>query len=126
MRTVAAILVLCLAAIVPAQAQFGRSVDFTGLWKLELQGGDGKAETLLDIRSKGGELTGTLQTAFGKFPIENGSYEGDDLFFNVVIERDEYRLKTTYRGHRFGEEIQFTVEAGERMLQYIARKAGRS
>jgi len=52
----------------------------------------------------------------------NGSVEGQDLFFNVVIERDEYKLKTTYRGHQFAEEIQFTIEAGERTLQAIARK----
>jgi hypothetical protein len=86
-------------------------------------GADPKAETLLDLNMKGQTLTGKLKTPNGEFPIENGSAEGQDLFFNVVIQRDEYKLKTTYRGHLFSEEIQFTVEAGERMLQVIARRA---
>jgi len=42
--------------------------------------------------------------------------------FTVVIERDEYKLKTTYRGHQFAEEIQFTIEAGERTLLAIGRR----
>jgi hypothetical protein len=109
-------------ALEPLRAQF-RPVDFTGVWKLEMQGADPKAETLLDLKMDGTTLTGKLKTPHGEFVIENGSAEGQDLFFNVVIQRDEYKLKTTYRGHLFSEEIQFTVEAGERTLQVIARRA---
>jgi hypothetical protein len=56
--------------------------------------------------------------------VENGHAEGDDVFFNVTVKREEYVLKTTYRGHRFDQEIQFTVEAGERVMQWIARRLG--
>jgi len=109
-------------ALGPAAAQrFG--VDFTGVWKVEMVGSDAKTETLLDVKMKGQTLTGTLKTPHGEFPIENGSVDGMDLFFNVVVKRDDYSLKTTYRGHLFSEEIQFSVEAGERMLQVIARRA---
>ena len=101
-----------------AAAQF-RAPDFTGLWKLE--GPDFKA-IVLECKQEGQKLTGKLRTPQGEFPLMNGSVEGQDLFFNVVIERDEYRLKTTYRGHQFAEEIQFTIEAGERTLLAIARK----
>ena len=114
---------LLLAGVLAAPAQFERNVDFTGVWKLESQGAESKAQSLLDIKMNGKALTGKLKTPHGEFPLENGSAQGEDLFFNVVIERDEYKLKTTYRGHIFGEEIQFTVEAGERMLQMIGRKA---
>ena len=101
-----------------ATAQF-RAPDFTGLWKLE--GADFKA-IVLECKQEGQKLTGKLKTPQGEFPLVNGSVEGQDLFFNVVIERDEYKLKTTYRGHQFAEEIQFTIEAGERTLLAIARK----
>ena len=100
-----------------AAAQF-RAPDFNGLWRLE--GADVKA-ILLECKQEGQKLTGKLKTPQGEFPLVNGSVEGQDLFFNVVIERDEYKLKTTYRGHQFAEEIQFTVEAGERTLA-IARR----
>jgi hypothetical protein len=101
-----------------AAAQF-RAADFTGVWRLE--GADLKA-VVLECKQEGQKLTGKLKTPQGEFPLVNGSVEGQDLFFNVVIERDEYKLKTTYRGHQFAEEIQFTIEAGERTLLAIARK----
>jgi hypothetical protein len=101
-----------------AAAQF-RAPNFTGLWRLE--GADFKA-MVLECKQEGQKLTGKLKTPQGEFPLVNGSVEGQDLFFNVVIERDEYKLKTTYRGHQFAEEIQFTIEAGERTLLAIARK----
>jgi hypothetical protein len=123
MRLLIAFMVVVSVGLGTATAQIVRDVDFTGVWKMEMQGADPKAETLLDLNMKGQTLTGKLKTPNGEFPIENGSAEGQDLFFNVVIQRDEYKLKTTYRGHLFSEEIQFTVEAGERMLQVIARRA---
>ena len=123
MRFLIAFIVVVSVGLGPATAQIVRDVDFTGVWKMEMQGADPKAETLLDLKMKGQTLTGKLKTPNGEFPIENGSAEGQDLFFNVVIQRDEYKLKTSYRGHLFSEEIQFTVEAGERMLQVIARRA---
>ena len=126
MRFTAVLVLLAAVALAPARAQFMRDTDFTGVWKLEIPGADAKSETLLDVKMKGHDLTGKLKTPNGEFPIENGHAEGQDLFFNVVIQRDEYKLKTTYRGHLFSEEIQFTVEAGERTLQVIARKAPQS
>jgi hypothetical protein len=105
-------------ALAPATAQF-RAADFTGVWKLE--GADTKA-MVLEFKQEGQKLSGKLKTPHGEFPLQNGSVEGQDLFFNVVIERDEYKLKTTYRGHQFAEEIQFTIEAGERTLLAIGRK----
>lgn len=126
MRFTAVLVLLAAVALAPARAQFMRDTDFTGVWKLEIPGADAKSETLLDVRMKGHDLTGKLKTPNGEFAIENGHAEGQDLFFNVVIQRDEYKLKTTYRGHLFSEEIQFTVEAGERTLQVIARKAPQS
>jgi hypothetical protein len=117
-----AVFCIALLSVGTAVAQRG-GVDFTGVWKMEMVGADAKAETLLDIKMQGQTLTGKLKTPHGEFPIENGSVDGQDLFFNVVMKRDDYSLKTTYRGHLFSEEIQFSVEAGERMLQLIARRA---
>jgi hypothetical protein len=102
-----------------AAAQF-RATDFTGVWKIE---GTETKTMLLEFKQEGQKLSGKLKTPHGEFPLQNGSVEGQDLFFNVVIERDEYKLKTSYRGHLFAEEIQFTIEAGERTLLAIGRRA---
>ena len=72
---------------------------------------------MLLLKHQGSQLTGTLKTPYGEFPLQDGNVEATDVFFNVVIRRDAYELKTTYRGHLFSDEIQFRVEAGERMLQ---------
>ncbi len=116
----AAALLLTLAV---AQAQRG-APNLTGTWNAETESSGGKTESKLLLKMEGDKLTGTLKTSFGDFPLQDGNVEGADVFFNVVIRRDAYELKTTYRGHVFGDEIQFRVEAGERTLLTIAKRAG--
>lgn len=112
-------LLLLVATVASGQR---RGFDFSGAWKLESSSSGAKNESRLELIMEGETVTGKLKLPYGEFPIENGHAEGDDVFFNVTVKRDEYVLKTTYRGHRFAEEIQFTVEAGERVMQLIARR----
>jgi hypothetical protein len=115
--------VLALLSLVSAAA-FGQrgGFNFSGIWKLESSTSGARNESRLELVMEGQTVTGTLKLPYGEFPIENGHAEGDDVFFNVTVKREEYVLKTTYRGHRFDQEIQFTVEAGERVMQLIARR----
>jgi len=115
---------LLTAVLVAAAAHAQRPApQLTGTWNTETDTGGGKTVSKLLLKMDGDKLTGTLKTSFGDFPIQDGSVEAADVFFNVVIRRDAYELKTTYRGHVFGDEIQFRVEAGERTLLTIAKKA---
>ena|SRR5262245_59352257 len=107
-------------ALGQAAAQGRGGTDFTGVWKLE--GSESKTPMVLEFKQEGQKLSGRLKTPHGEFALLNGSVDGLDLFFNVVIEREEYKLKTAYRGHLFAEEIQFTIEAGERTLLAIGRR----
>lgn len=84
--------------------------------------GQGNGDSTLVLAVKGTTATGTLKNQFGQFKLENGSVDGQDLFFNIYIDRDGDHFKMTYRGHSFGDEIQFKIEAGERMLDLIVRK----
>jgi|GEM_PF-1424912 hypothetical protein len=117
-RLPAAFLVVVAAALAQRPAP-----QLTGTWNAETTTGGGKTLSTLFLKMEGGKLTGTLKTSFGDFPLQDGSVEGADVFFNVVIRRDAYELKTTYRGHVFGDEIQFRVESGERTLLTIAKRA---
>src|SRR2546422_11446515 len=85
-----------------AHAQRG-SGNLSGAWNAETDTGSGKTESKLLLKMDGDKLTGTLKTSYGDFPLQDGSVEGVDVFFNVVIRRDSYELKTTYRGHVFGD-----------------------
>jgi hypothetical protein len=120
MRSVVACLLLLVSCT--AVAQFGPAPNYTGRWKLESTASEAKTESFLELVHKGTALTGKLKTPHGEFPIENGHAQGTEVFFNVTIERDEYKLRTTYRGQLFSQEVQYTVEAGERTLQLIARR----
>jgi hypothetical protein len=85
--------------------------------------GQGTGESTLVLLVKGADVTGTLKNHFGEFKLVDGSVNGEDLFFNIFIDRDGDHFKMTYRGHSFGNEIQFKIEAGERMLDLIVKKA---
>jgi hypothetical protein len=100
-------------------ALLAQRVDLSGTYQGRSQG---NAESTLVLKVKGESATGTLKNQFGQFAIENGSVDGQDLFFNIFIDRDGDHFKMTYRGHSFGDEIQFKIEAGERTLDLIVKK----
>lgn len=115
-RTIA-LLSCLLAATFPMFA-----VDFTGTYKGDLTGTGSRTENTIVFKMKGTDLSGTLKNPTGVYPIENGSVDGQDVFFNVTIKVDGDDFRLTYRGHLFADEIQFRVEAGERVLDLVAKK----
>jgi hypothetical protein len=96
--------------------------NYTGTYKAEVQTSSGKAENTLVLKMAGTTLTGTLTNQMGKFDIQNGAVDGDDIFFNVIVKDEGDDFKMTYRGHGFGDEITFRIEAGERIIEMIAKK----
>lgn len=97
--------------------------DLTGTYQGEVETSSGKAKNVLVLKMKGTTLTGTLTNQFGKLPIEHGAVDGEEIFFNVTVDNDGEPFKMTYRGHVFaGNEIQFKIEAGERVIDLITKK----
>jgi hypothetical protein len=113
MRCFFALLMFCAVAV---------AQNYSGTYKAEVQTSSGKAENTLVLSMKGTTLSGTLTNQMGKFPIQNGSVDGADVFFNVTVKDDGDDFKMTYRGHVFGDEITFKVEAGERVIEMVAKK----
>lgn len=99
------------------------AADLSGAWKATFLMPNGKSEGTLTLKSDGEKLTGTLKGPHGEFPIRDGSSEGLDVFFNVIVNRDGTDVKMTYRGHLFtNDEIQFKIEVGEQSFDMIAKK----
>jgi hypothetical protein len=98
------------------------AVDHSGTYRAEVQTSSGKAENVLVLKANGTTLTGTLTNQMGKFAIQNGNVDGEDLFFNVVVKDEGEDFKMTYRGHVFGDEITFKIQAGERVIEMVATK----
>jgi hypothetical protein len=109
------VLLVCAAAVAFA-------ADYSGTYRAEVQTSSGKVENILVLKASGSSLTGTLTNQMGKFPILNGNVEGEDVFFNVVVKDEGDDFKMTYRGHVFGGEITFKIEAGERVVEMVAKK----
>jgi hypothetical protein len=105
--------------LIALTALLAQKADLSGTYH---GAGQGNGESTLVLAVKGTTASGTLKNQFGQFKLENGSVDGQDLFFNIIIDRDGDRFKMTYRGHSFGDEIQFKIEAGERMLDLIVKK----
>ena len=97
--------------------------NYNGTWKAQLSTPAGKTENVIVLKASGDKLTGTLKNDAGEFPVQNGSVEGDDVFFTVMIKRNGVESKMTYRGHMFGnEEIQFKIESGDDVFDMVAQK----
>ena len=99
--------------------------DYSGTYHAELLTTSGKAKNTLVLKTSGTALTGTLTNQMGTFPLENGSVDGEDIFFNVTVKDEGDDFKMTYRGHVFGNEITFKIEAGERVIEMVATKSDR-
>lgn len=115
MRTIIILLAFLLVVTVSA-------ADLTGTYKGELNVTEGPVENKLVLKMNGNTLTGTLTNQFGELPIQNGSADGDDLFFFVIVKDEEEDFKMVYRGHIFEDEIQFKIEAGERQIELVMKK----
>ncbi len=99
------------------------AANYTGTWKGQLATPAGKTENAFTLTANGDKLTGTLKNDAGEFPVLNGSVEGDDVFFTVLVKRNGTDTKMTYRGHMFGnEEIQFKIEVGDDVFDMVAQK----
>jgi hypothetical protein len=108
--------------LLAASASIVFAADISGTYKADVQTSSGKVENVLVLNADGSSLTGTVTNQRGKFSILNGSVEKEDIFFNVVVKDDGDDFKMTYRGHVFGSEITFKIEAGERVIEMVAKK----
>ena len=98
--------------------------DYSGTYHAEVSTTSGKAKNTLILKTTGKDLTGTITNQMGTFALQNGAVDGEDIFFNVVVKDEGDDFKMTYRGHVFGNEITFKIEAGERVIEMVATKSG--
>lgn len=111
---------LLIGALFCALPLFGQSLS--GTYKGEVSTSSGNVENKLVLKVEGKSLTGTLTNQYGELPLKDGAVDGEDLFFVVVVKDEGQDFRMVYRGHAFGGEIQFRIEAGERQIDLIAKK----
>ena len=98
------------------------AADYSGTYQAEVESSSGKIQNILVLKIAGDKLTGTITNQFGTMPIQDGSAEGENLFFVVMVKDEGDPFRMVYRGHAFNDEIQFRIEAGERQIEMVAKK----
>lgn len=99
------------------------AADITGKWKGESEMNGQKRETNFTFEVKGSALTGTVSGRMGDSKIEDGKVDGNDISFSVTRNMGGNDVKVQYKGVVSGEEIKFTVTAGERTFDLVAKRA---
>lgn len=99
------ILALVLFAIAASGA------DVAGTWKGVVENSGGNDERTFVFKVDGNKLTGeTTSQAVGKSEITDGTVDGDNLSFSIVVKIPGTELKVNYKGKVTGDTINFAVD----------------
>ena len=107
-----------------AMAAFGAEV--AGTWKASVETPNGNFENTFVFKVDGAKLTGTSSNQMmGETPISDGTVDGDDVAFNVIVSRDGNEFKLAYKGKVTGNEMKLTITlpGGDRTFEMTAKKA---
>jgi hypothetical protein len=97
----------------------------TGKWTAEIPGRAGNQPITFTLKADGATLTGTITTAQGDNPIEEGKVSGDTITFSRTNPgRDGGpATKQTYTGKVGADTIEFTRDGGRGPIMFTAKKA---
>ena len=101
------------------------AADATGKSTAEVPGRAGNQPITFTLKASGTTLTGTITTAQGDAPIEEGKVSGDTITFSRSTPgRDGGPPnKQTYTGKVGADTIEFTREGGRGPIMFTAKKA---
>jgi hypothetical protein len=100
------------------------AADATGKWTGEVAGRNGNQPITFNLKAAGALLTGTITTAQGDAPIEEGKVNGDTITFSRSTPgRDGGPPnKQTYTGKVGADTIEFTRDGGRGPVTFTAKK----
>jgi hypothetical protein len=110
---------LFLATILPLWA-----ADVTGKWKGQM--GEGSREVVLQLKSEGTKVSGTMSGPNGEpRPITQGELNGDNITLTVASEWQGSPVKLLVKGRVTGNEMKLTVESegGDWSTELVVKKA---
>jgi len=105
------------------------AADFNGKWTAEVQGRNGAQTVTFDFKVDGSTLTGKVTTPRGETDISNGKVDGDNIYFDQVLNFNGNSFTLSYKGTADGaDSIKFTRTFGggngERPPQeFVAKRA---
>ncbi len=79
--------------------------SLAGLWNLTVNSPDGQVMLKLEIKPKGSEIGGALDTPFGQFPVIGGTVNGNDVKLQVKATREGEQIEVGIAGKLDGETM---------------------
>ncbi len=104
--------------LVLAASAFG--ADVAGKWKAAMEGPDGKMEIEFFFKVDGNKVTGTSTSPMGETQITQGKLDGDNIEFTV----EAGDFKVVHKGTVAGQEMKLKVDVGGQSMDLIAKRVG--
>jgi hypothetical protein len=119
---------LSLLALLGVFSLVAAAADVSGTYKAEMQGRGGNAQTVtINLKADGNNLTGSITTPRGEYPISDGKVSGDNVSFNQKMSFNGNDFVIKYKGKVEGDSIKFTrtmttQDGQERSTDFTAKK----
>lgn len=89
----------------------GAAAQLAGMWSVTANTPDGVMTFKLDIKPKGTEIAGTLDTPFGQFPVTSGALIGSDVRINIKAEIGGNPAAVEFNGKLDGDTIKGQISS---------------
>jgi len=94
--------------------------DVTGKWVGNVDTPNGPLEVTYELKADGETLTGTVASAMGSLPINNGKIVGDTLTFDVDLEGAKINCEA--KVNTAGDEIAVKASGDWGVSEYVVKK----
>jgi hypothetical protein len=84
-----------------------------GTYNVEVDTPMGKMESKLTLKSAGTELSGTVESSFGKDDFTGGTLKGDEFAWTMEIDSPMGKMKLDYTGKVVGNDISGEIKTGD-------------
>jgi predicted Zn-dependent peptidase len=85
--------------------------SLAGVWNLTANTPDGQLPLKLEIKPKGAEIGGALDTPFGQFPVISGTVNGNDVKLKVKATREGEQIEVEIVGKLDGETMKGQINS---------------
>jgi hypothetical protein len=96
------------------------AADVTGKWVGSVETPNGPLELTYELKADGETLTGTVASAMGSLPINNGKIVGDTLTFDVDLEGSKINCEAKL--NTAGDEIAVKASGDWGVSEYVVKK----
>jgi hypothetical protein len=107
---------LSIALLTIALAVSAFAADLAGKWKATTEGPNGQMEIIFNFKTDGNKTTGTATGPMGDLPISDIKLDGENISFTV----EAGEMKLVHKGTISGNEMKLKVDAGDQVMEMTA------